>query len=405
VGVFREGMPGATQFDTSRLHAGHVLRANCVDTLSELCLSVVAANFNDHPKFPGIPTHLLSRVTELLPTTLPLAMTAPNIDDDGYWKRSALSRWESCQISQHGSSWKRLYFERHLTDFLECFNPLKGDAEELARVLCVSKEHVRSVRLRQVFSHLDLEMILHSLPMISSLEMTYTRHQTGTDSEPCLLGMKVHDVKSLASGLKEAGTLSALSLPCNSLNDTAVRMLASGLQKNTALTSLDLSHNKMADGGVKAIAKLLTESSSAMVSLKLPDNRIHADGGRYLGCALKQNTSLKHLDLRLNRLGDQGGRMLLEGVAENGTLRRLNLSCNALGMESASIAGGILANRAVLRSLDLSGNALSDEAGRLLEDSMVSNSTLTAMDLRLNQIAAETLANIGSICKRNAARV
>lgn len=97
--------------------------------------------------------------------------------------------------------------------------------------------------------------------------------------------------------------------------------------------------------------------------------------------------------------------MLLEGVAENGTLRRLNLSCNALGMESASIAGGILANRAVLRSLDLSGNALSDEAGRLLEDSMVSNSTLTAMDLRLNQIAAETLANIGSICMRNAARV
>lgn len=53
--------------------------------------------------------------------------------------------------------------------------------------------------------------------------------------------------------------------------------------------------------------------------------QIHAEGGRYIGRALRSNTSLVSLNLRLNRLTDEGGRMLLEGLHDNLTLACLNL--------------------------------------------------------------------------------
>ena len=80
---------------------------------------MIADNFASRPTLRGIPMRYINRVTELLPTSLPLEVTGPLIDDEGYWKRCALQRWDNCQIVDHGSSWKRLYFERNLTDFLE----------------------------------------------------------------------------------------------------------------------------------------------------------------------------------------------------------------------------------------------------------------------------------------------
>lgn len=53
--------------------------------------------------------------------------------------------------------------------------------------------------------------------------------------------------------------------------------------------------------------------------------QIHAEGGRYIGRALRGNTSLVTLNLRLNRLTDEGGRMLVEGLHDNPTLACLNL--------------------------------------------------------------------------------
>lgn len=246
-------MPGATQFDVTGLHDEHALRATCPDSLSDLCVSVIAANFNNRPTLRGIPTRYINRVTELLPTTLPLEVTAPLIDDEGYWKRCALTRWECCQISDHGSSWKRLYFERNLADFLEAFDPHKTDTEELMRTLGISKDYIFSLRLKQFLSHLDMEMVfqvrvamssmpspglltwmnvtpkclcgalflfhldkcvtkvplrrtlsclLQNVPTLCNLDMTYGVKQIGMDYERSLFGMKLHDVRSLANALK-----------------------------------------------------------------------------------------------------------------------------------------------------------------------------------------------------------
>ena len=239
----------------------------------------------NRPGVRGIPARYIDRVTELLPTTLPLDVTGPLIDDEGYWQRCALARWDNCQISSHGSSWKRLYFERNLEDFLEAFDPAKQDTEELTRLLAVSKDYIFSLHLKQILSHLDLEMVFQNVPTLCHLDMTYGVKEIGMDYERSLFGMKLNDVASLAKALRVTETLTILSLPCNLLDDSTVRVLATGLQDNVTITSIDLSHNKIADP--RQGARQAAQRALRRPLLNLNDNHIHADGGKYFGRALK----------------------------------------------------------------------------------------------------------------------
>ena len=78
-----------------------------------------------------------------------------------------------------------------------------------------------------------------------------------------------------------------------------------GLKDNHTITHLDLSHNKIGNRGLRQLAKVIWLQPSAppqltlacqalgpnsvLTNLSLCDNQIHADGGRYLGRALKAN--------------------------------------------------------------------------------------------------------------------
>lgn len=73
-----------------------------------------------------------------------------------------------------------------------------------------------------------------------------------------------------------------------------------------------------------AAAAASTETQMQTLSLRYAE-QIHAEGGRYIGRALRSNRSLVNLNLRLNRLTDEGGRMLIEGLHDNPTLVCLNL--------------------------------------------------------------------------------
>ena len=218
------GAMPATNFDLTGLHDEHTVRAKVPPPLSELCVRVLAANFSSRPTLRGIAPRYINRVTELLPTSLPLEVTGPLVDDEGYWKRCSVERWDNCQISDHGSSWKRCFFERNLADFLEAFDPDKQDTEELTRTLAVSKDYVFSLRIKQFLSHLDMEMLFQNVPTLCNLDMTFGVKEIGMEYERSLFGMKLSDVTSLQKALKVTETLTILSLPCNLLDDNTVRV-------------------------------------------------------------------------------------------------------------------------------------------------------------------------------------
>ena len=117
--------------------------------------------------------------------------------------------------------------------------------------------------------------------------------------------------------------------------------------------------------------------------------QIHADGGKFLGRALKRNDSLIDLNLRLNRLSDEGGRMLFEGLRHNSSVTSLNVSSNALdGEATKALVVCVASPDSGLVTVDLSGNRLQEPDVDVLKDALQENASLTALDLRSNPVCS-----------------
>ena len=88
----------------------------------------------EHKRFSAIPARFQTKVIEILPTDLPLEVTAPQIVDEYYWERCASERWKNCQVVEHGGSWKRLYLERNLEDEIESLDETQANLDRLIQV-------------------------------------------------------------------------------------------------------------------------------------------------------------------------------------------------------------------------------------------------------------------------------
>lgn len=63
-----------------------------------------------------------------------------------------VNRWRFSDPGEHGGSWRRLYCERHLAEYLERLEPqyFEAEANEWQALLGLVAEHVRCLRLRQL---------------------------------------------------------------------------------------------------------------------------------------------------------------------------------------------------------------------------------------------------------------
>jgi Ran GTPase-activating protein (RanGAP) involved in mRNA processing and transport len=278
------------------------------------------------------------------------------------------------------------------------------ELERLTQHIKVSDDYVFSLKLSQVLSHLDMELIFKQLPNLSNLELSYGVKKIGMKFDKSLFGMKISDAMSLAKCIKMTDTLTTLVLPSNLMDDDLLRMLMTGLIHNQTITHLDLSHNKITNHGVRLLAKLLG-TRSVIMSLNLADNQIHADGGKYLGRALQRNDSLIELNVRLNRLEDDGGRMLFEGIRDNVSLTSVNVSHNNFRSETAKVFATCVGDPgSQLMSADASGNLFSDADAALIRSALDGNATLTSLDLRGNEgipSTSEHLSAIQTLTRRN----
>ena len=95
------------------------------------------------------------KVLTQLPTTTPLAITAPLIEDESYWKRCCKQRWDVCNVSEHKHCWKTMYFERHTQEMIEKFVPGQSNLGELEDLLRLSSQFVKCLRINQLLPPLQ----------------------------------------------------------------------------------------------------------------------------------------------------------------------------------------------------------------------------------------------------------
>lgn len=380
-----------------KIHRKQYHISNEVPSLIDISSEVVSKNFFLYPHLPGLRVqYIIDKIVEQVSTSLPITVTAPNIEHESYWKKACESRWKVITPNDHGWSWKQTYIERHLEELL---NKHSGeDYSLLHETIDAIRNFVFGLNIEELPSHLDLRMLFDRIPCINRLMVSFGSKHLGSEYDRSLFGMRMSDAAGLAKCIKNAQCLSALALPCNLIDDELVKMLTRGFLMNKTLVELNLSHNRIGDHGARRIAKYLFHTE-VLISLDLSDNHIQYEGSRCIGQALRNNKSLQILNLKHNRLDDKSGAKLCTDLQHNITIRSLNLSANMLSSLFCDKLSELLSDSSSLLDLDLSCNLLVDqEAEESIKEEMIKsvetlrnvlakNCTLLKLDIRNNGLS------------------
>ncbi|KAG8011439.1 T-complex-associated testis-expressed protein 1 [Nibea albiflora] len=358
---------------------------NIVPCLSNLCLQNIISNFEERPTFEVLTPTQKDYVHERLSTSLNLQVTANIVSDGVYWKRCCEQRWDICDVSHYGNSWKRMFFERHLENIIELFIPDVTETKTVLDMIPLCKNYVKRLDISQLLppikepqneeeecgsdlssdneydepsmDHFDFNMLLSQLTNLEELLLVYRVKHCGMNFEWKMFEMTDRDCESLAKALKSCKTLKCLRIYESHIEDKKCRLLVKYLLDHPSLRELDFSHNLIGDGGARAVGKLLTRN----------------EGGEALGKALLDNNTLLHLHLGANEVTGPTAIALSKVLFQNNTLRSINLSCNNLGVLG----------------------------GKALEEAMSRNTSVTECDIRLTEVDEQSVSYINQAVWNN----
>jgi hypothetical protein len=137
----------------------------------------------------------------------------------------------------------------------------------------------------------------------------------------------------------------------------------------------------------KCLAKAL-EEDQVFRRIILADCLLGDDGCIQICNALKQNTSIEHLDLKGNNIRSDGTISISQLLKVNSSIRWLSVEWNCLGIWEVGVrafADSMALNQG-LQELDLRNNKIGPDAASLLARCLKSNTTLQRLDLRWNNL-------------------
>ncbi|NXH36257.1 DRC5 protein, partial [Myiagra hebetior] len=404
-----------------------------VPHLTELCIQHIVHNFEKNPILNYLLPEHQRKVVDRLSTSLPLTVTANIVSHEDYWKRRCIERWQVCDVSNYGDSWKRMFFERHLENILKFFIPSTTDPREVLELIPLCKGYVRKLELDQFLPpvrvdeqeenndltdteedanfneaythHYNLKDLVTALPHLEELHLTYGVKSCGMNFEWSLFNFTEQDCFNLAAAVKMCHNLKVFKLTRSKVDDDKIKLLARNLLDHPCLLELDLSHNLIRDNGAQALGKLI--SHSRLEILNLCNNQIRHLGAQALAQGLAESSTLTSLNLRLNFVEDKGGEAIGHALLTNTSLKSLHLGSNSLSEPTAAVFSQVLAQNTTLTSINFSCNHLGLDGGKQLLEGLANNKTLTKLDLRHTEVEQETDFLIHQIvwANREAARL
>ncbi|KMQ96319.1 T-complex-associated testis-expressed protein 1 [Lasius niger] len=373
---------------------GRTLRAEDVSwddgvipDLKILALHVIVSAWRDNPVLEDLPTCVdRDLLLETLPTDLPFGLTITRIEDGFYWERAAKDRWEYNDPGEYGSSWRRLYCERHLAEYLETLHAsyFESQREECEKLMTLVKDYVHIIKLRSlvptkkqikrvdaendesaleeedIAHHIPMAIILPQFPHLTEIYLNFGMIYMDDGFEWRDFEFSLEDCISLGEGIKASSKLKKFSLTRSNLDQPRIAAILQGMASNDNIEELDVSHCKLMDTGAHAVGEFLSMHRK-LRTLNLTNNNIGPIGvaGIVHGILKASSTALKNLDLRLNPLQDEGADHVCALLVRNKTLETLNISGCGLKSEAGIALAGVLSSGCVeleILSLDVSNN-------------------------------------------------
>ncbi|KAJ0026645.1 hypothetical protein NQD34_017645, partial [Periophthalmus magnuspinnatus] len=402
-----------------------------VPYLSKLCLLAIINNIEVKPIYGELLPSEQNFIQEKLPQRTPLTVTANLIPDGVYWQRRCKELWDNCDVSYHGQSWKRLFFERYLEGLIEAFIPGQTELTTILEMIPLCKDYVKRLDIKELLppikkleeekeeehfelssiheeeeklclDHFNFSVLLEKLVNLEELHLVYRVKQCGMNYQKEMFRMTQKDCETLSQAVKSCKTLKVLHLYQSRVDDTQCRLLVKHLLDHPSLTKLDLSFNYIEDRGARAISKLLTRSKLKTLTLYCTAIRDH--GAKAFAHSLSTNTTLEELNLSLNLVGDEGGQAIATALLSNSSLKTLNLGGTEVGEQTAIALSNVLIHNHTLRDISLYHCKLGVKAGKALQEAMSKNSTVIKFVLDCTDIEEEDSDFINEVVWANEVR-
>lgn len=203
-------------------------------------------------------------------------------------------------------------------------------------------------------------------------------------------------------------SLKSLNISNTSITDAHLAVLLQPLWTNDSLTELDISHNLNLTGeSAKNLGDLLMQNvgleslNVGRVSANMAKDRL----AKYIGRALKTNSTLRKLYLSQSNTESAGAVFIGEALAVNHGLQLLDLSLNP-GFDDSALAALLkhISSNHGLQSLNVSTCKLGDGVSKVLVPWLSTTQVLTVLlDIGQNKISQNVLVTVAETIRANPA--
>nr|XP_022918868.1 T-complex-associated testis-expressed protein 1-like [Onthophagus taurus] len=407
-------------------------KENLPKKLIEICIDVIASNWEVLQLLNELP--LLANVISLLDilrVDLPLKLTVPKIAYEVYWLRCYKERWPKNSVIDRSFSevekltnerkvvnekiidknerktWKELYLEKHVQEYLENLDPEHYDVEKINDLYILCKDYVTSLNVRELRAptsinipdHVPLNTILMGFSNLRELSLCFKQKYVGEKFSWHIFNTTMIDIKNLSKGL-ETSKLEILRIQNSDINCIKLKMILKSLDTNDNLKELEFSHCKIADHGAMAISNFIKNHVN-VTKLNLVNNYIGYAGIKSLAFILMEDDHLNELNVRLNIINSKGGKFLFYALTKGkNVLKKLNLSGCGLNRRNVEI-DELLRSNETLEKLNLSNNRMGKEIEKLILSGLQFNTTLINLDCRRCEFSSDEATKIFDLCEDN----
>ncbi len=176
----------------------------------------------------------------------------------------------------------------------------------------------------------------------------------------------------------------SMRLSCNNIHEEGAHYIAQVLRNSSIIRRLKLQGNSIGESGLKSIPDALITNSS-LVELGLGDQSVEIteENGPVLREMLQRTNTLEILDLTFDSaLSDTAVFFIAQGLKQNSSLRELDLYGCDIGDEGVESLGEALVENNSLKVLQLWGNTRISQRGlSVLTECLKSNKGLVKLVL------------------------
>ncbi|XP_066462650.1 NACHT, LRR and PYD domains-containing protein 12-like [Eleutherodactylus coqui] len=260
----------------------------------------------------------------------------------------------------------------------------------------------KALVLESMKSHTEVDLSHVHMSALDCTVLAFILETCTNIKELVLTGCHLDDegLNRLAPALHN---LQILSLGENDLPDTSCTQLASGIRDNPSLQTLDLRNNKLSGPHFSDLMDALSSPACRIEELNLRCNDLPGTSCTQLASVIRNNPSLKKLDLFANHLSGPHFSDLMDALSSPACkIEELNLSHNDLSDASCTQLASGIRNNPSLKKLDLSMNHLSGPRFSDLMDALSSPAcNIEYLNLGCNKLPEMSCTQLASGIRNN----